>query len=549
MLIRIIVLIIAALLPLTSLLAIRPPLQTLSLSPALPKYRILLVPLDSRPPCTQFVSQLGELAETEIILPPTQLLDNYNRPAKQAELRQWLADNISSVDAAILSSDMLIHGGLIASRHSIGNDNDVRATIDLLREIHLRYPDTPLYVFSIIPRLLLADSPADSPWQTPIMQYSIVKHQSAIFDNPVDFNRVAEWEDVIPPEIIARYKNLYAQNVIINKNLIDLTKENTIHSLILGQDDGYPFGLPNQSANDLRHYADRKLLHERDRVIITRGADEVALTMLGQYITGTVRKHRPQIFVAWSDPSLQSLIMPFMPHSAYSTVEEKIKIIGGDIVDSPDQADFILFLHLGTIRTHEQHLKSAAITVNNFIKQGHHVAVIDLSEDYFSSETLLPYLISENVDLTKLAAYAGWNTSSNSIGTAVTQAALFTGTINLLHETSLPGFRNSQLNFLISRFVDDWYFQKEVQGQVNSSLRKHHINPYHLQTNHNLAIAQINRRLEDRTQSFFRRSLRGKEFSVGNDTYVLTALEIDCRLPWDRTFEIDVTPLLRYNKK
>lgn len=549
MFIRVIVLILAALLPLICLLASRSPIQSISLPPVSTKHRVLLIPLDSRPPCTQFVKQLGQLAETEIILPPAQLLDNYNRPANQAELRQWLINNIASVDAAILSGDMLIHGGLIASRHSRGDENDVRATIDLLREIHSKHPHIPLYVFSIIPRLLLADTPADSPWQTPVMKYSILKHQSVIFDNPADFNKIAEWEDVIPPEIIARYKNLYARNVIINKNLIDLTKENIIHSLIIGQDDGYPFGLPNQSANYLRHYADRKLLHEQNRVIITRGTDEVALTMLGQYITGTVHRHRPQIFVAWSDPSLPSLVMPFMPHSTYRTVEEKIKIIGGDIVSSPKQADFILFLHLGTIQTKEHHLKSAARKINNFIQQGHYVAVVDLSEDYFSTETILPYLITENADLTKLAAYAGWNTASNAIGTAVTQAALFTGTINLLPESSMPGFRNAQLNFLISRFVDDWYFQKEVQGQVNSHLRKYHINPYNLETNHNLATAQINRRLDDRTQSFFRRALRGKEFSVDSDIYVLTTLEINCRLPWDRTFEIEITPLLRYNKK
>ena len=51
-------------------------------SPPLPvQEQLLLVPLDSRPPCTLIAQDLGRLASIDVILPPKELLDNYRTPA------------------------------------------------------------------------------------------------------------------------------------------------------------------------------------------------------------------------------------------------------------------------------------------------------------------------------------------------------------------------------------------------------------------------------------------------------------------------------------
>ena len=48
--------------------------------PPLPvQEQLLLVPLDSRPPCTLIAQDLGRLASIDVILPPKELLDNYHR--------------------------------------------------------------------------------------------------------------------------------------------------------------------------------------------------------------------------------------------------------------------------------------------------------------------------------------------------------------------------------------------------------------------------------------------------------------------------------------
>ena len=42
--------------------------------------RVLLVPLDSRPPCGRFVQDAARIAGVEVVLPPAELLDEYFRP-------------------------------------------------------------------------------------------------------------------------------------------------------------------------------------------------------------------------------------------------------------------------------------------------------------------------------------------------------------------------------------------------------------------------------------------------------------------------------------
>ena len=73
---------------------------------------LLLAPLDSRPPCTTLVHKLGALASLDVVLPPKELLDNYNTPAAKEKLFAWLAQELPLHPAAIVSADILIHGSL-----------------------------------------------------------------------------------------------------------------------------------------------------------------------------------------------------------------------------------------------------------------------------------------------------------------------------------------------------------------------------------------------------------------------------------------------------
>ena len=60
--------------------------------PPLPvQKQLLLVPLDSRPPCTLMAQDLGRLASIDVILPPKELLDNYRTPANREKLSSWLS--------------------------------------------------------------------------------------------------------------------------------------------------------------------------------------------------------------------------------------------------------------------------------------------------------------------------------------------------------------------------------------------------------------------------------------------------------------------------
>ena len=89
--------------------------------------RITFVPLDGRPPCRQFVLDAADIAGTKIDVLPYELQDYYTMPGEKEKAREWLRENIAKSDAAIISIDQLLYGGLLAAREAARSPAEIEA--------------------------------------------------------------------------------------------------------------------------------------------------------------------------------------------------------------------------------------------------------------------------------------------------------------------------------------------------------------------------------------------------------------------------------------
>ena len=78
--------------------------------------RIALVPLDGRPPSWQFPQRIAAIAGDEVVRPLSELLGTLHKGADQRTLLNWLVEVTREADAAVISWDALVYGGLVQSR-------------------------------------------------------------------------------------------------------------------------------------------------------------------------------------------------------------------------------------------------------------------------------------------------------------------------------------------------------------------------------------------------------------------------------------------------
>ncbi|WP_346354219.1 DUF4127 family protein [Azotosporobacter soli] len=510
-----------------------------------PQYqrKIILIPLDSRPPCVQFVAQLAEIGGFTLIIPPEELLAQSKTRADKEGLRLWLRQNAAQADSAIIAIDSLIHGGLVPSRQGLGQPSEVRAVLELLQEIKKAQPQLKIYAFNIIPRLLIADNAATIAFQADMMQYSVLSEQAKLFDNEDDLLRKEKLAEKIPEVLIHKYMRLYEENQANNLMLLDLAKSGVLDGLIIGQDDGFPFGIANEKKQE---FLQRRLRAPElaDKVIVTRGTDEVALTLLG-FLCSREFDYRPKVYVIYSDEMVKHMTMPFMPHSIQTTVEEKLRISGAVSVTEKEQADYMLFVHAGSplFLKYEQ----AAEKLTILLTEGKPIALVDLSETFKNKETLLPYLLARKAPLTRLIAYAGWNTTSNSIGTAVTQATLHQFRKRLQPENVRLDQQNQE--FILARMIDDTYYQKKEHPLLNKKLREKQLDPNNLSEKEATEISRwlekcLRRQKKELIRNWRSYPLEDRAGKVLRLEDVL--LQVD--MPWRRSFEVKLDLIGNWEK-
>ena len=511
--------------------------------------KIILIPLDSRPPCKNFVVDAGRIANLEIITPNNQNLDYYTIPGETGQLRKWIADKIFEADAVIISIDQILHGGLIAARESEINDNDIEELKVFLTNLKEQAPSVPIYAISILPRMEPQASIENYYQRRALKYYSqlIGKYYAGQY---VDDESLFELTNEIKPENMKKYFAHFNENLNLNFHLTELVNNGILESLTIGLDDSEEFSAQSLEIQSLKQYILKNNID--NSVLITHGADEIALTLIAEIVA---KDYTPKIFVKYNKAEASNFIMPYMSTSVETVVAEKIKQLNGIIVNSPDEADFILFLSINDSDrdSREIRIKNADFILQ-LINKNQKVALVDLSANFDKNETLLPVLISRQIPVNSLVAYSGWNTASNSIGTAISQATLFTTSFRSDEQKPrnfLLKLYKDNLTFLNQRFIEDQFYLKDGIDTVNHALKRsgsYDTSFLDVGTEYEFASfvlkVVMSKRISDYKQTVaFNLPIR---INTDNDSFKLRVKDLTAKMafPWVRTFEIDLTCFL-----
>ena len=523
-----------------------------SIHPNTPSQNILLIPLDGRPPCRQFVIDAGAIAGYAIHTPPSEIQDYYSAPGDTIAMRKWLQENLPAHEAAIISIDQLLYGGLLAAREKEASPAQQDELIAFLRQLHAANPDKPLLAFSILPRQTPQDTIDGYQEKKDLLAYSRLKgRQYAGLE--VDETELARLEQTINPENMQKYLHHFAENEALNRKLIALVKEGVLSKLVLGQDDGEEYSIPNIAKSHLWAFIQEEALSE-EKAVITHGADEIALSILAAY-QNKKTSCQPAIYIAYNHATTADTIMPYMAIDMAATAREKIALSGGREAASAAEADYILYLSANdyekdTVSSRAQ----SAQELQHWLDQSKQIALVDLSKHFTAQETLFPLLLEKDFPINSLTAYAGWNTASNAIGTATASASLY---LSAQKNASSPqealGIIASNIHFLQNRIMEDYFYLKEDIDTVNHTLKKAgYRNTADLDLEHNWrwANAMLQKSMQDHLSSYKQRNALKAPVTIqtrqGNFTIFVEDLTMELSFPWPRTFEIhlETTPYI-----
>ena len=452
------------------------PAQRLSPRDSRPLARVLLIPLDERPPCLQFTQMVGHIGDTEVTAPPRQMLGRFTEPGDPEKISEWVrAQDLNVFDAVVVSTDMLAYGGLVNSRvHRTPLPAALRR-IELVRWIKSRAPRLPVYGFNVIMRLAPTGDGRNESYREKLARWAEVSPDAA--RDEAAREEVARLEREIPPEALADYKAARGRNFAVNRASVEMVRGGLLDYLILSQDDAKPRGV---------HVADRERLIAEvgrlglaDRVAVQPGADEVSMLLLARALNKRFR-YAPRIAPVYSSEAIRDGVAPYEDRPLHRTVSFHIAATGSREVADARAADILFFVY-GS-RFERGAAERFAAQVSAAVERGRRVIVadIDVKGDVQGADPRFTEELRRRDVFPRLAGYASWNTAGNTTGTALPHGIVYSHAFeNLRRYTAARRERiaRSQAKFLLHRLVDDYAYHALVRPDANKYAREQRLNP------------------------------------------------------------------------
>lgn len=428
---------------------------------------IVFVPLDDRPVTFQLPILLGRIAGVDMVAPPRSMIGHYLQPGDPEHLLAWLQSNVTAgAQAVVASSDMIAYGGLVNSR-IYGSEGFV--AISRLRQLAALRTDRPgawLGIFGTVMRLAPTGVPDTGPaagWFAPgrvgeNLQYWANLPQGS--SDPEVRRKAAALRAQIGEDVINAYLRTRARNLDVDLYLLQLTAEGAFDRVVLGQDDAGTVGLHVSDVAALRRAAARFGIGSR--ASIQPGADELGMALVGKALARSVG-WTPKIAVHYSRADGPSFNDPLEFEPISATIRSVIELAGGrEVASDPDIETFV---RVPNTEGDDESAFHAAIAAAVAARKS--VAVIDLSflheksdEPARTAEALITAGIAGKID-----AFASWNTTANTTGTAIPEAIA----VGVGRRAQTYNAR-AHAEFMLNRYVDDYAFHVFVRPDINSRL-------------------------------------------------------------------------------
>ena len=498
--------------------------------------RVVLVPLDSRPAAGQFAQMIGNMANVRVVMPPYADLGRFTQPGSPDAILDWLDEqDFSDVSAAIINTDMIAYGGLIASRTNDISFSLASERIDRLSKIRAKFPRTKFYLFSAIMRLAPTATRATASWRLQLSKLEELRDQYRREPTSDLKKRIDNLLVKVPANELMKYEEARARNIDVMRNLIYRVGKHQFDFLIFGQDDAKPYGPHIPETERLRRVTG--IAKAGKDVYFCEGVDQLANVLLSRAL---LRRSgwAPKLRIVYSDEAQKTKIANYESKEIQSSLKDQILSSGATIAQGDESFDYTLYVNVPDRRPEPFSQFQNSLTEE--IDQGFPVAVADINigKDGTADAELFATL-NQGDRMFKLLSFAGWNTAGNTLGTTIPAANIYLLARRIKVD---PLAREiAQREFLLHRFVNDYAYHKFTRPQayalIDASPKASREETY------GDAFDEVNdfvaQDLRSHLERYFEDEFSGKRFYAGTRQYEVSDLsDIKIFLPWPRAYEV-----------
>lgn len=495
--------------------------------------KIIVLPLDERPCNYEFNYMLAKSTEYKLCRPPKDIMGAKKIPGNLSALNKWLILEAAEAEVAIIAIDTLLYGGIVPSRLHYLSEEELEKRLALLKKLKSINPKLKILAYSLIMRNPTYSSCDEEPdyygvWGHEIHRYGYLSHKVELGITTGD--ELGELENInklLPKKHLVDYIDRRKVNGVMNMLAVDYVHEGIIDFMIIPQDDASPYGFTAKDQKRVREYIYKKEVALK--VYMYPDADAVANTLLARFINED-KGLKPLVYPKYTSVLGPQLIPSYEDRLLGETVKYQILAAGGLVASSAVEADIILIVnapggnYLEASQAYKRSIEYDAFrTIIEVIEYADYVVNIlkkpcvmgDVAYGNGSDLQLIQLLKQKGL-LFKLAGYAGWNTSSNSLGTCIPQGMI----------CGIYGINKYHINFLALRYVEDagycGYVRKLVTEDYLPTLKLNYFNVSEKR-------GQVAVKVKDELELFISKHLKNNEYDIK-----IT----DCYMPWERMFEV-----------